>query len=505
MTFKRFTIPLLFLTCFSLTGCTSGALDLAPASPTSAYSGKAGEKAGVSSNKNFALQPDRNMPVEIATPTINPSHIYTLPELIDIAQLSNPVTRAAWQRAREAAAAVGGAEATYLPQLSAEVLAGYARTSTTAPGLQTQLVDVPSGTLTTSGMQANPALAVTWLLFDFGAREATVKSLQQLSFAANVTFNATHQKLIFDVSNAYYQYSAARAQTRINREALNNTKVVLTASKARLGQGIATTMEVAQAEQQVAQAEFDLTQASGRERNTYHHLLEAMGVMPTITIKVADISGRRIPSRLPSNLDALIVASLQQRPDVQAALARVKAGEQGVVAAQAEFLPKVAVRGSVSQNIGQYSVHDSRFSHASTLHANQPNAAILLGVSMPIFDGGLRASRMEVASAQAQATRNEFAQIQNAAAREVVVAYDTLQTSISAYRAANQLVKAANTNHEASLGYFRNGLATLADVSVAQTGLLKARYAQAEALSSAFSAAAVLAFATGQVVEADPR
>ena len=43
-------------------------------------------------------------------------HQYTLPELIDIAQRHHPETREAWEKARQAALAVGIAEATYLPR-----------------------------------------------------------------------------------------------------------------------------------------------------------------------------------------------------------------------------------------------------------------------------------------------------------------------------------------------------------------------------------------------------
>src|SRR5258705_13115697 len=51
---------------------------------------------------------------------IDPTRTYGLAELIDIAQRSNPQTREAWERARQAALAVGLVESTYAPQLSAE-------------------------------------------------------------------------------------------------------------------------------------------------------------------------------------------------------------------------------------------------------------------------------------------------------------------------------------------------------------------------------------------------
>ncbi len=503
MTPSRLLLPLAGLvSALIIAGCSSTSV-LAPKSATTPYRGTAGEVATAPGTDDYAVTPDASMPIVIAKPEIDPGHTYSLPELIDIAQMANPVTRGAWQRAREAAGVVGVARGAYLPILSANVLAGYAVTSTTAPGIRVPpLINIPPGDLTTSGSQLAPALTVEWLLFDFGGRDAALKSAEQLSFAANVSFNMAHQKLIFDVAASYFQYSAARAQTRINREALDNVRLVQTAAEARLDQGIGTTMEVAQAKQQVAQAEFDLTQARGGERAAYSSLLAAMGISPTITLKVKDVSGRALPRAVPANLDALIDNSLQRRPDVQAAFARVKAGKQGITAAEAEFLPKIALTGMVNRTWGGLSVEDNRFG-TTTLDSDQPNAAIGIGIRFPIFDGGMRKSRLDTARAHAAATEQDFAKLQSEAARQIVVAYDALRTGLSGHRAASELVKAARTNHQAALEYYENGLGTLSEVSITQTGLLKALFAEAQARSNVFGAAATLAFATGQLTNAN--
>ena len=59
--------------------------------------------------------------------SINPRKIYNLAELIDIAERNNPETRVAWERARQAAAAVGLSESAYYPFLAASAAAGYDR------------------------------------------------------------------------------------------------------------------------------------------------------------------------------------------------------------------------------------------------------------------------------------------------------------------------------------------------------------------------------------------
>ncbi|WP_161490897.1 MULTISPECIES: TolC family protein [unclassified Ensifer] len=485
--------------------CTSSALDdLAPpsADKPAATGGNTTAPTSTTGKPDFALAPDPAIPITIATPTIDPKHAYTLPELIDIAQLTNPVTRAAWQRARQAAIAVGIAEAVYLPILTADVLAGVEQTSATAPGIPGP-IPVSPGTLTTTGAQFIPSLTVKWLLLDFGGRDAGREAATQLSHAANVTFNGTHQKLIFDVSNAYFILTAARVQLKIARQTLQNAELVQEAAKARMGRGLATSIETAQANQQVAQARFNLTQSQGHERSAYMTLLEAVGVSPTLDIRIADGSDRALPKAVPQDLDRLIATSLQRRPDVQAAFARLQADRNGIAAARAEFMPKVALVGNVNRNIGSLSVDDSRFDLRSTIRVNQPNANLMIGLSVPIFDGGLRDARLQSAIAQAGAAEQEMAQLQNTAAREVVVAYDLLRTSLAGHAAASELTRAAQTTYDAAVVYYKQGLGTITDVSIAQSALLQAKVARATAYSDALVAAATLAFATGTLTNRD--
>src|SRR5215471_12973528 len=59
---------------------------------------------------------------------IDPSKNYTLSELIDLAEQHNPETRAAWERAKSHAAAVGVARSALYPTLAALVAANTIRT-----------------------------------------------------------------------------------------------------------------------------------------------------------------------------------------------------------------------------------------------------------------------------------------------------------------------------------------------------------------------------------------
>ena len=62
-----------------------------------------------------------------------------------------------------------------------------------------------------------PRWLLKWLLFDFGRRDAQLQAARADSFVANVAFTGAHQKLIFDVSQAYFDLGAARGSSMPRR------------------------------------------------------------------------------------------------------------------------------------------------------------------------------------------------------------------------------------------------------------------------------------------------
>ena len=315
-----------------LTACASNFADLVPANARTEYVPPVSEQP--------AGQP-AGIPDLLVRPAIAPGRTYNLAALIDIAEENNPETRIAWQRARQAALAAGMVEAAFLPQLSVDAVAGYQLIgqgtagltvdSSTVPGIAVTKagvpasITIPDGVITTRTKEAVPTATLKWLLFDFGARSAGLSAAKHLTEAAGETFNAAHQRVVYNVARSFFILTSARAQTRIARKTLVNSALVRDAAEARLSRGLANNIEVAQARQLEAQARFDAIQAEGRERNAYASLLASMGIAPTLKIKVEDVSGRPLPAKAPGYVDRLIDAALKQRPDVLAAYAKLKA------------------------------------------------------------------------------------------------------------------------------------------------------------------------------------
>src|SRR5262245_47695049 len=156
---------------------------------------------------------------------IDSEKIYVLPELIDIAERTNPETRIAWERARQAANAVGLAQSAYFPYLVASAGAGYERAFIPFPELKqgpgpSDVSVIGGGTLVTEAVGEHAGLGVKWLLFDFGERKAVTTMAKEKLMMANVGFNAVHQKIVFGVTRRFYELNTARQKLAVAESAL---------------------------------------------------------------------------------------------------------------------------------------------------------------------------------------------------------------------------------------------------------------------------------------------
>lgn len=420
---------------------------------------------------------------------IAPGAALGLPELIDLGQRNNPVTKIAWLEARQAAAAVGLVEGSFLPLITANVVGGVQELVTPIPTLS-------GGTdyVTTTSRAVVPNLTLAWLLFDFGEREAVRQAAEQIAYAANVNFNGTHQALIYNITRAYYLYGTAREHVSIAQQTRRNSIALLEAAEERYDSGLGTSIETAQARQIAAQAKFRLALAEDGLSDAYQDLLGALGVSPRSKIEVKAATARRLPNARALPTDQLIRDALSQRPDVLASYAAMQASAANERAAEAAFEPKVYLGAVAAQNSGRIQTGS-----LPGLGVAGQGAGVFVGVSIPIYDGQIRQNRLRQAQDATQVAASNYEQMVNLASREIIVASNALQSALAAHDAAAALRDAAQTSFDATFEAYRNGLGTITAVSVAESGLLDAREAQADAHAAALVAASTLAFALGDM------
>jgi outer membrane protein len=440
--------------------------------------------------------------------SINPRKVYTLAELIDIAERNNPETRVAWERARHAAAAVGLSESAYYPMLAASAAAGYDRAFIPFPTLAVDQKKLPSlgavsvtggGSLVTESQVYRGELTAKWLLLDFGERSAVVASAKERLMIANVGFNATHQKIVFQVTERFYQLGTARQKVLVARSALEAAQTVEQAVQTRIDNQLATTPELLQAQQQSAQSAFEVEAATGLESDARVALVESIGVLPTVPLTVADL-GQRSTSETNGSVDELIERALSQRPDLVAKLANVHAKQDEIRRVRAEYYPKVAIDAHVSETELDVSISGSKY-----FGDRQPTWGAFLTVNVPIFDGFARRHKMEMAEAELRGSENELAGARDSAVREVWKAYTNFKTALRKQDSAAKLVTASQNAFDAVLESYKNGLGTYPEIVSAQRNLATARSVSHDTQSAIFTSAAALALSTGDLARPSAR
>ncbi|HEY4144389.1 TolC family protein [Pinirhizobacter sp.] len=412
---------------------------------------------------------------------------YDLAALIDLAETLNPETREAWNKARAAAAAAGVARSSYLPQLAIEALAGAQRTPLAAPSNL-----VPKGYFVSDTREFIPTLTAKWLLFDFGRRDAAFDRANAMTFVANVAFTGAHQKLVYTVSHDYFALGAAMGKLRAAREGLETAQIDNTAVSERHRRGVATSVDQARSDRQLAQSRFALVRAEGTTEVARFTLIADVGLPPGTTLDIADSAQDALPMPPVSTVDTYVAQALAQRPDVIAAQGKIDAAEAEVRAAKAEFRPTIAALGSAFENDGRLRSDGGPW---SSVH--RPGGAVFLQLSWTIFDGGARRSKLALAMAERDAAIDTYHGARDAAGKQVVEAFSALRTALAATAASAEVTRAATIAHDAALDAFRHGLATFDDLATEANALSQAHADEEDARANALTAAAALALATG--------
>src|SRR6266481_2452164 len=445
-------------------------------------------------------------------PAIDPRKTYNLAELIDIAQRSNPETRVAWERARMAAAAVGLTESAYYPYLVAAAAGGYDRAFIPFPTLRVKQQPPPTngtlpnveivggGTLITESLLARAELTAKWLLLDFGERKAIRAAAREQLMMANVGFNGTHQKIVFDVTDRFYQLGTARQKVMVTQSALDAAKTVEQAAQARFDTGLATKPELLQAQQQSAQSNFDLQASLGAESDARVALIESIGLLPTVLLKVADLPEKNhLNAQTEDSVGDLITKALVQRPDLVAKLANVRSKEYEIRKIRAEYYPKVTLDTHFTETDLQVSVAKSDY-----FGGTRPTFGAFVTMNVPIFDGFARRHKLDMAEADLHQAENELAGARDSAARDVWKAYTGYRTALKKQDAAEKLVTASKSAFDAVLDSYKQGLSTYSEVVTAERNLTAALATSHDTQAAIYTTQAALALSVGDLARPAP-
>ncbi len=156
------------------------------------------------------------------------------------------------------------------------------------------------------------------------------------------------------------------------------------------------------------------------------------------------------------------------------------------------------MRSFVYQNIGSL-----RINGGSTTWVNRPAAAFWVKFKLPLYDGGTRKNLLRIACSKKEAAKYELVKTQDEAIRQVARAYDMVKCAFAEYPSALALVAASDIAYDSTVDSYRQGVGTFTEAVTAMSEQTFAQYVLAHAYATLLTAAATLAFSTGELTSID--
>jgi outer membrane protein len=425
---------------------------------------------------------------------LDPRHPYTLAELVDVAEDHNPSARTIWERAKQKARELGLAKAAYYPELEGLAVFGDERLINPFPKPL-----APRGYVMVEVPKVEPEVALQYLIFDFGKREARVDAAKAEKLAAGADVIQVNQSVAFHVASAYYELVTAQERLQASQDTLRTAQTTQDAAENRLNNGLATIPDVLNARAETSQAVFDEESADGDEKIARVTLTEAVGAEPSPNIAIDSQRSAPLPEQLTMSIEALIHRAMENRPELMAQTLQIRSAEARIRAAKAEYKPQIVLSGSV----GQTSLWPSA-DYGQLGSASEPTWSAELGIHWRIFDGGVRKNEVLIAESKRREAEDELTTIDDQTTREVWTAYIAFRTALRKHDAAVALLESANASYSASLDAYKYGVKNLVDVVTAEKQLAQARLSSVSARSELFLQAVTLEFATGNLLRNQP-
>ena len=294
-------------------------------------------------------------------------------------------------------------------------------------------------------------------------RSLNKQALEQY-LATDETRRSVQIGLISELATAWLTLGADRASLGVSRTTAVSAGASLALTQQRFAAGIASELDVREAETLVDQVRgdiADLVTLVDQDRNALT-LLAGAPVLDTLLPGGVDAAAV-LHASLPANLSSDVLTS---RPDVASAEHSLRASNFNIGAARAAFFPTVSLTGSA----GAASTSLSKLFTGGAF-----NWSVGPSISLPFLDGGRLRAELNQARAQKNVQVATYENTVQTAFREVADALARRGTIDEKVAAADALVASARSSLSLSTDRYRNGTDSYLTVLTAQVTLYDAQ------------------------------
>jgi multidrug efflux system outer membrane protein len=336
----------------------------------------------------------------------------SLNDLVAATLRNNTDLRRAVAQIDEAQAILDQAGAALLPEIDLGASSSRSRSST----LSAQ--PLPSGTPTISNSN-RLALSTAFELDFWGKLRRTTESERAQLLSTRYARDVTALSLASTTVQSYFTLRSLDAQIAATKDTLNSRDESLAVIKSRAAGGLASELEVNQAQGARVDASLQLRELQ-RQRVLVLHQLGVLTGNLELEIAPGDAMNIPMPALPPAGLPSTLV---ERRPDVQQAEQSLIAANAQIGVAKADQLPTFSLTGNFGGSSKELS---------DVLKSGARIWSLGLSGVMPIFDAGLYAARTRQAEAVQRQALATYQKSVETAFQEVADALTNVEQSAAA-------------------------------------------------------------------------
>lgn len=323
-------------------------------------------------------------------------------------------------------------------------------------------------------------------LLDVTNQVGTAVSQARLyALSAQYGLTSTTESTALNATTSYYDLLRTDQSVRVAQASLDAYRAQLATNTRLYEGGVGQKIDVLRAQSQVADAERELVRRQNERNAARSRLNDLIGRPLDADTTVTPSAGT--PASEGIDRPSLIQQALGQRTEVLAAETEVRAAEKGIKLARASNEPKVTV-----------SLAGNYYPTTSFQYVRQSTAALTLGVSIPLYDGGLAQDRVREARALATEAKAREDRVRRDVALQVQTAALDVETARKRLDASNVAVTAASAARDLAQQRYEAQVGVYLEVTDAQAALTQAQAAQVDATYDLLTAQARLTRALGQ-------
>jgi multidrug efflux system outer membrane protein len=381
-----------------------------------------------------------------------------LDDLIKVALVENYDLRDAVARVDEARANLGITRSNQFPQLSASGSMNLTRISRGA-------YSIPESIPINQNINYGAA-ALNLLSFQidlWGQLRRATEAARANLLNADWNRKTVITTVVSQVATDYFELLELDSELRISQSTLVSRQESLKLTQDREEHGIATELDVRQAEQLVESAAESIPQLKQQIEQTEDQVSLLLGKNPRSIERARSFSADYVTPEVPAGLPSAV---LERRPDIRAAEQAMVAANANIGVAKAAYFPQISLTGSIG---GQSSALATLFSG--------PNAAwsFVPQVTQPIFTAGRIKNTVRLAKAQREDAQVAYEKSISTAFQEVSDALIAHQRTRESRVEQQKLVIALEVRKRLAYRRYEGGVDTQLNALDADRDLLSAQ------------------------------